>query len=181
MNKANEKLDIISESNQNNKTILEEIEEMISEPVIEEKVELQVGDNVRIKDNEQVGIITDISGNYATVQVRGLTIKTKIDDLTWMPKVKKQETKITAEKYKRMPGEINLVGERVEDGLILMEEYLDKANAAHMSNVKVIHGIGSGTLRKALRDRMKKLSYVKDFHDGDYYDGGSAVTIVEFK
>ena len=181
LNKANEKLDIISESNQNNKTIVEEIEEMISEPVIEEKVELQVGDNVRIKDNEQVGIITDISGNYATVQVRGLTIKTKIDDLTWMPKVKKQETKITAEKYKRMPGEINLVGERVEDGLILMEEYLDKANAAHMSNVKVIHGIGSGTLRKALRDRMKKLSYVKDFHDGDYYDGGSAVTIVEFK
>ena len=62
-----------------------------------------------------------------------------------------------------------------------MEEYLDKANASHMSSVKVIHGIGTGTLRTALRNRMKKLSYVKSFKDGDYYDGGSAVTIVEFK
>ena len=61
------------------------------------------------------------------------------------------------------------------------EEYLDKANAAHMSTVKVIHGIGTGQLRTALRARMKKLSYIKSFKDGDYYDGGSAVTIVEFK
>ena len=63
----------------------------------------------------------------------------------------------------------------------MMEEYLDKANASHMTSVKVIHGIGTGILRKALRQRLGKLSYVKDFHDGDYYDGGSAVTIVEFK
>ena len=62
-----------------------------------------------------------------------------------------------------------------------MEEYLDKANAARMTSVKVIHGIGTGQLRKALRQRLDRLSYVKSFKDGDYYDGGSAVTIVEFK
>ena len=89
--------------------------------------------------------------------------------------------KVISPKYKRVSSEINLVGQRVEDGLVMMEEYLDKANAAHMSSVKVIHGIGTGALRTALRERMKHLSYVKSFKDGDYYDGGSAVTIVEFK
>ena len=77
--------------------------------------------------------------------------------------------------------EINVVGERVEDALDIVEEYLDKANAAKMSQVKVIHGIGTGALRTALRNRMKSLSYIKSFKDGDYHDGGSAVTMVEFK
>ena len=96
-------------------------------------------------------------------------------------KTQKKKTKVVSEKYKRIASEINLVGQRVEDGLVMMEEYLDRANAAHMSTVKVIHGIGTGTLRSALRQRLKKLSYVKSFKDGDYYDGGSAVTIVEFR
>ena len=100
---------------------------------------------------------------------------------TLMPKINKPKAKVTAQRYKRVASELNLVGQRVEDGLVAMEEYLDKANAAHMDSVKIIHGIGTGTLRKALRQRLSKLSYVKSFKDGDYYDGGSAVTIVEFK
>ena len=147
----------------------------------EEKVEFKVNDNVRIKDNEQIGVISEINKDTAIVDVRGLRVKTKLKDLILMPKIKKQETKVVAKAYKRIPSELNIVGERVEDGLVMMEEYLDKANAAHMSNVKIIHGIGTGTLRSAIRSRLKKLSYVKEFKDGDYYDGGSAVTMVEFK
>ena len=140
-----------------------------------------MNDNVRIKDSEQIGVITQIQNDSVTVSIRGLTIKTKKADLTLMPKTQKKKTKVVSEKYKRIASEINLVGQRVEDGLVMMEEYLDRANAAHMSTVKVIHGIGTGTLRSALRQRLKKLSYVKSFKDGDYYDGGSAVTIVEFR
>ena len=179
---ALEKLDSIKEVK--NKDVVEQINELKPDKVETKKKEerpLQVGDNVRIKDNEQIGVISAILGNKATISLRGLTVKANINELTLMPKIKKQETKVTAHKYKRVPGEINLVGQRVEDGLVMMEEYLDKANASHMTSVKVIHGIGTGILRKALRQRLGKLSYVKDFHDGDYYDGGSAVTIVEFK
>ena len=113
--------------------------------------------------------------------MRGISVKSKLSNLTKMPKTVTERHTETKPKYKRIPAEINLVGERVEDGLVLMEEYLDKANAAHMSSVKVIHGIGSGALRSALRNRMNKLKYIDKIHDGDYYDGGSAVTIVEFK
>ncbi|MBR2787996.1 MAG: Smr/MutS family protein [Erysipelotrichaceae bacterium] len=179
--KANEKLENIKENKEEAKKIISEIEELSTEEVKEEKIEFKAGDNVRIKDNEQIGVISSINNDTATISIRGLTVKAKLNDLILMPKIRKHETKVISKTYKRVPGEINLVGERVEDGLVLMEEYLDKANASHMSSVKVIHGIGTGMLRSALRNRLKKLSYVKSFKDGDYYDGGSAVTIVEFK
>jgi len=178
---AIEKLKSIHESKQKN--IVEQIEELKNEEKIEvpEKRILQVNDNVRIKENEQIGIITAISGNNATVNIRGLTVKAKLDDLHWMPKTVKKESKVISKKYQRVPSELNVIGNRVEDALPVVEEYLDKANAAHMTSVKVIHGIGTGILRAAIRDRLKKLSYVKSFKDGDYYDGGSAVTMVEFR
>lgn len=179
---ALEKLESIKET-KNDQVIreIEKLEEKAPEPEKEEKPVLKVGDNVRIAENEQIGVITQISKDKASVSVRGLTVKVKLSDLTLMPKIKKPQTKVIAKKYSRVPSEINLVGSRVEDALVEMEEYLDKANASRMSNVKVIHGIGTGILRKALRQRLAKLSYVKTFKDGDYYDGGSAVTIVEFK
>lgn len=178
---ALEKLDSIKDKEEGRKAV-RQIEELKTEEVRTEKpAELKAGDNVRIKDNEQIGVISEIRGETVTVNIRGLTVKTKKSDLTLMPKTVKQKPKVISAKYKRISSEINLVGQRVEDGLVMMEEYLDRANAAHMSSVKVIHGIGTGALRSALRDRLKRLSYVKSFKDGDYYDGGSAVTIVEFK
>ena len=180
-NEALEKLDSIKEKTDTK--VIEEIEELIDENYIEEEKEVvfEVGDNVRIKDNEQIGQIIELKNNIASISIRGLTVKTDIKDLTLMPKTIKKETKVTSKQYKRVKSELNIVGERVEDGLVLVEEYLDKANAAHMSQVKIIHGIGTGTLRAAVRERLKKLSYVKSFKDGDFYDGGSAVTMVEFK
>ncbi|MCR4634085.1 MAG: Smr/MutS family protein [Erysipelotrichaceae bacterium] len=179
---ALEKLESIKET-KNDQVIrqIEQLEEKMIEPEKEERPVFKVGDNVRIAENEQVGVITQISKDKASVSVRGLTVIVKLSDLTLMPKIKKPQAKVIARKYSRVPSEINLVGSRVEDALVEMEEYLDKANASRMSNVKVIHGIGTGILRKALRQRLAKLSYVKSFKDGDYYDGGSAVTIVEFK
>ena len=177
---ALEKLESIQEKKDT--SIVEQIEELKQEKKVEKKkVHFEVGDNVRIGDNEQIGTIISLSKDKATISMRGLTVKADIRDLTLMPRMKKKEAKVTTAKYRRVPSEINLVGQRVEDGLVMMEEYLDRANASHMSSVKVIHGIGTGILRKALRQRLAKLSYVKNFKDGDFYDGGSAVTIVEFK
>lgn len=179
-NEAITKLESIKNNNNSNK-IVEEIESLVIDKQIEEKETFEVGDNVRIYDNEQIGIITNIENDYATINLRGITVKAKLIDLKKMPKITKKENTYQTKAYKTVPREINLVGERVADGLVLFEEYLDKANGANMSSVKIIHGIGSGALRTAIRDRLKKLSYVDKFRDGDFYDGGSAVTIVEFK
>ena len=178
---ALEKLESIKVPEQ--KEVVKQIAQLADLPVIEEAKEVvfNVGDNVRIKDNERVGVINSISKDTASISINGLTVKAKLKDLTLMPKVVKAQTKVTSQKYKRISSELNLVGERVENGVVMAEEYLDKANAAHMKQVKIIHGIGTGALRTAIRNRLKRLSYVKSFKDGDYYDGGSAVTMVEFK
>lgn len=177
--KAQEKLDSIADKK--DKLIIKEIDDMnLLEDNVEETV-FNVGDNVRINDNEQIGEILSIENEKATINLRGLTIKVNLADLKLMPKTVKKKFSGERKRYASVAREINLVGERVEEGIILFEEYLDRANAANMSKVKIIHGIGSGALRSAIRERLKKLSYVSSFKDGDYYDGGSAVTIVEFK
>jgi DNA mismatch repair protein MutS2 len=176
--KAQDKLDSIKEKKMD---VVQEIDELVEEPLVEESVVFQVGDNVRISGNEQVGTILAINNETASIDIRGITVKTNLNRLTLMPKMAKKKAKVEARHYGRVPMEINVVGERVEDALDIVEEYLDKANAAKMSQVKVIHGIGTGALRTALRNRMKSLSYIKSFKDGDYHDGGSAVTMVEFK
>lgn len=184
MSDIKEKANILLESikAENSKQKIEELHDLIKiEDDIEEEIVFNVGDNVRIKDNEQIGTILSINGDSVSVDIRGLTIKTNLKDLTLMPKINKPKTKTVSKQYKRVKSELNLVGERVEDALPVMEEYLDKAYASHMTTVKIIHGIGTGTLRSALRSRMKKISYIKSIKDGDFYDGGSAVTMVEFK
>ena len=178
-NKAQEKLDNIKEKDDK---VIKEIDELINdEDDTQEEIEFKVGDNVRIGDNEQIGQIISINNDIATVSLKGLSVKVNTNKLTLMPKTKKQETKVISEKYNRVPMELNVVGQRVEDALVIVEEYVDKANAAHMSYVKIIHGIGTGALRSAIRNDLKKISYIKSIKDGDYHDGGSAVTMVEFK
>jgi len=179
--KAKQKLDNIKQEDKNiiNNIANLKIDNIDSDEQV--NISFNVGDNVRIKDNEQIGTILAINGNNATIDIRGITIKTKLSDLTLMPKMQKKKVTTEKKKYARVPSEINLVGQRVEDALVLMESYLDSAMLANMSSVKVIHGIGTGQLRTGIRNRLKKLSYVKSFKDGDYYDGSSAVTIVEFK
>ncbi len=177
--KAQEKLDSIKDKKDSH--VVRQIEELKDEPEpAVEKKEIAVGDNVRIKDNEQIGKVMEIRGNKVSVNMRGITIKANLEDLTYMPKVEQKKTYTPKKRYERVPMELNLVGERVEEALIMAESYLDRANAASMSSVKIIHGIGTGALRNAIREKLKKLSYIKSFRDGDYYDGGSAVTIVEF-
>ena len=170
---------IKSKKNDENITKIEELIDAKIED--DEPVEFKEGDNVRIKDNEQIGTIIFIKDNIASIDIRGLTVKTDIKDLTLMPKTSTKKPVVESTRYKRVKSELNLVGERIEDALPVMEEYIDKAYASHMSNVKIIHGIGTGALRTAIRQRLKKISSVKSFKDGDFYDGGSAVTMVELK
>jgi len=179
--KAEDKLNSIKDKNSN---VLKEIKNLEVDSIDDEAnqvEELKVGDNVRIKDNEQIGTILSINGNNASIDIRGITVKTKLNDLTLMPKIKTKKVVVEKKKHPRVASEINLVGQRVEEAIVMMENYLDSALLSNMSQVKVIHGIGTGQLRNGLRARLKKLSYVKSFKDGDFYDGGSAVTIVEFK
>ena len=77
--------------------------------------------------------------------------------------------------------EINLLGQTVDEAIAELDKYLDDAYLSHAPSVRVVHGKGTGALRQAVHQFLRRLSYVKSFHLGEYGEGDSGVTIVEFK
>ena len=77
--------------------------------------------------------------------------------------------------------EISLLGKTVDEALSELDKYLDDAYLAHLTTVRVVHGKGTGALRKAVQNHLKRIKYVKSFRLGEYGEGDAGVTIVTFK
>ena len=78
-------------------------------------------------------------------------------------------------------GEINLLGKTVDEALPELDKYLDDAYLAHLPSVRVVHGKGTGALRNAVQNHLKRVKYVKSYRLGEYGEGDAGVTIVTFK
>ena len=77
--------------------------------------------------------------------------------------------------------DINLIGKTVDEAIPVLDKYLDDAYLAHLPQVTVIHGRGTGALKNAVHNHLKKLKYVKSYRVGGFGEGDHGVTIVEFK
>jgi DNA mismatch repair protein MutS2 len=77
--------------------------------------------------------------------------------------------------------EINLIGKTVDEAIAALDKYLDDAYISHISSVRIVHGKGTGALRQAVHQYLKRISYVKSFSLGEYGEGDAGVTIVTFK
>lgn len=77
--------------------------------------------------------------------------------------------------------EVNIIGMTVDEAIPTMEKFLDDAYLAHLKQVTVIHGRGTGALRNAVHEKLKQIKYVKGFRLGEYSEGNMGVTVVEFK
>jgi len=76
-----------------------------------------------------------------------------------------------------VPHELNLIGMRVREALDRLESFLDKAQEAGVGSVRIIHGLGTGALRKAVAEFLARTSYATSFQDAEPNAGGLAVTI----
>ena len=77
--------------------------------------------------------------------------------------------------------EINLLGRTVDEALAELDKYLDDAYLAHLPSVRIVHGKGTGALRKAVQGHLKKIKYVESFRLGEQGEGDAGVTIATFK
>ena len=75
--------------------------------------------------------------------------------------------------------EINLIGKTVDDAISTLEKYLDSALLSHVDQVTIIHGKGTGALRRGIHEYLKKKSFVKEIRSGEYGEGDAGVTIVK--
>ena len=90
-------------------------------------------------------------------------------------------SKIKMSKSFSVSPEVNLIGMTVDEAIPVLDKYLDDAYIAHLPNVRVVHGRGTGALKAGVHRHLKKLSYVKEFRLGDFGEGDTGVTIVTFK
>ena len=77
--------------------------------------------------------------------------------------------------------EVDLRGMMVDEALLAMERYLDSAVMAKLKTVTIIHGKGTGALRQAVQNELKRNRYVKSYRLGRYGEGEMGVTVVELK
>lgn len=89
--------------------------------------------------------------------------------------------KIKMSKSASVKTEINLLGRTVDEALAELDKYLDDAYLAHLPKVSIVHGKGTGALRKGVHNYLKTCSYVKEYRLGAYGEGEAGVTIVTFK
>lgn len=89
--------------------------------------------------------------------------------------------KIKMSKTLSVSPELNIIGKTVDEGIAILDKYLDDAYLSHLAQVTIIHGRGTGALRNAVHQHLKRLKYVKSYRVGGFGEGDHGVTIVEFK
>ena len=89
--------------------------------------------------------------------------------------------KVKMAKSYSISAEINLIGMTSDEAIVELDKYLDDAYLAHLSPVRVVHGKGSGILRKAVHQYLRRQKHVASYRLGEYGEGDAGVTIVEFK
>lgn len=150
-----------------------------------EKKELQPGDEIKLLTVNQKGeVLEKVNNNEYLVQVGIMKVKAKRNDLQLLGKQKKPQTTpvatIKGSNY-HVKTELDLRGERFEDALARLEKYIDDALLAGYPRVSIIHGKGTGALRKGVQEFVKKHPSIASSRPGSSGEGGSGVTVIEFK
>jgi DNA mismatch repair protein MutS2 len=151
----------------------------------ERKHTFEPGDEVKVLTFDQKGILLEKnSSNEWQVQIGILKMKVKEKDLEYISTPKPVETKplaIVRGRDSHVNLELDLRGDRYEEALLRVEKYVDDALLAGYPRVSIIHGKGTGALRQGVQEYLKNHRSVKKIRFGDAGEGGTGVTVVEFK
>lgn len=199
---------IVSEMEKERAKLRESINEKAAKTVKREKErtakkidagKLKIGDSVRIISLNLTGTVSTLPDNKGRLYVTTGILKSQVSlsDLEVISEEtltlegaainkKQRSPKNSSSTYSSMKmgksesvhTELNLIGKTVDEALSILDKYLDDAYLAHLGQVNIIHGFGTGALRNAVHGHLKKTGYVKSFHLEETNHGS---TIVEFK
>lgn len=154
----------------------------------EKQYVFHVGDAVELKGNSQVCEIISIKKKDITILMNGREVRVKPNQIRpsihVLPKMKKQDNvsiNTGRSLFTTMPLEVNLIGLHVDEAMEKLDSYMDQASLNGLKSFRIIHGDGTGRLRKAVHERLKRDSGVKEFRLGMPQEGGTGATIVTMK
>ena len=153
--------------------------------------DLHLGDSVRVLSMNLKGTVStlpDAKGNLF-VQMGILRSQVNIKDLEKIADIEaatpyKRQTgsgKIRMSKSASVGIEINLLGKTTDEAIAELDKYLDDAYLSHMPSVRIVHGKGTGALRKAVHNYLRRQKHVESYRLGEFGEGDAGVTIVTFK
>ena len=152
---------------------------------------LHVGDSVFVKSMNLKGSVLSLPDAKGFLQVRMgiLNSKVNVSDLELIDEVTIQAPnlartgsgKVRMSKSASVSTEINLLGMTVDEAVSALDKYLDDAYMAHLPSVRIVHGKGTGALRKGVHDYLRRQKKVASFRLGEFGEGDAGVTIVKFK
>ncbi|WP_087971848.1 endonuclease MutS2 [Oceanobacillus rekensis] len=150
-----------------------------------DKQELKPGDEIKLLTvNQQGEVLKKVNAQEYMVQVGMMKVKVKRSDLQLLGKQKQKEVKpvatIKGSNY-HVRSELDLRGERYEDALLKLEKYIDDVLLAGYSKASIIHGKGTGALRKGVQEYVKRHPHIASARSGEGNEGGSGVTVIEFR
>lgn len=153
--------------------------------------QIKLGDSVKIVSMGLKGTVSSLPDKNGRLFVQCGIIRSQVslNDLVLL-----EEETVRTEKMQRSSSgklkmsksysvstEINLLGKTVDEAIFELDKYLDDAYLAHLPNVRIVHGKGTGALRKAVQNYLRKNKTVKSFRPGEFGEGDAGVTIAEFK
>lgn len=153
--------------------------------------DLHLGDSVRVLSLNLKGTVSSLpdTKGFLFVQMGIMRSKLHISDLQLIdepvitaPSLQRTGAgKIKMSKSSSVSTEINLLGKTVDEAVAELDKYLDDAYLAHLPSVRIVHGKGTGALRKGVHNYLRRQKHVSNFHLAEFGEGDAGVTIVEFK
>ena len=151
---------------------------------------LHIGDRVRVLSLNLEGTVSTLPNSKGDlfVQMGILRSQVNINDLEYIGEAENLQKgmttgggKLRMSKSAAVSTEINLIGMTVDEAIAHLDKYLDDAYLAHVPSVRIVHGKGTGALRTAVHQYLKRCKHVKSFRLGTFGEGDAGVTIAEFK
>lgn len=152
--------------------------------------EIKNGDYVNIPSVSVMGRVSDIAGNKVTIVTReGLTFHTKKNKVVRVAPPKEKQIQTTSalkldslSSIKSTPLELNLIGQHVDEAKLNLDKYLDDCRYKGLKRVRIIHGWGSGTLRRLVQDYcLTHKDFIASFEGASGEEGGGGATVVHLK
>lgn len=151
------------------------------------KENLKIGTRVYVSHLKQDAIVTNIpnKANQVQVQIGSAKLMLPISAITKIISEKQKDftgsSSYKTSKSKTATTEINVIGYNVDEAIFAIDKYLDDCALAKLTTVRIVHGKGTGALRKGIHNFLKTNSHVKSFRLGTFGEGEMGVTVVELK
>ena len=154
--------------------------------------QISLGDSVKVVSMGLTGTVNSFPDRNGKLFVQCGIIRSQVslNDLVLL----EEKSNVSVDKLRRTSSgklkmsksysvstEINLLGKTVDEALSELDKYMDDAYLAHLPSVRIVHGKGTGALRSAVQNYLRRCKYVKDYRLGEYGEGDAGVTIAEFK